>query len=291
MKTNDYILKLRSTSRCSALTVAMCLLIGQLTGLGANTIQFAFTGTVVSTNGAGMNDLPSSVAIGAFCHGHVVYVYNPTPDSNPDPNSGIYNLPPQELTISLTVGNDTFTSGTSYQKTINVVNNSQQPISDHVSYTASEYLINSSAPAGNLQSQNLNVALHTLNLNALLSDGLLATAPRVEDFPITGGGYREVTCYSYRSNAFYYGFTVAIDNISGPPQLAITRAGDLVEVRWSTNLLSYQLESSTNLGVNLANGAWIPQPGSPVVDGSEFKVNVAATNGMQFFRLRKGFPN
>jgi hypothetical protein len=264
------------------------LLLGTTGISSAATVEFSFTGIVTATNGPGMSDLPASVVIGTVCHGRLAYVYNAINDVDPDTHSGIYNFPPDGLTMSLSIGNDAFTTGTNQQRTISVLNDAQQPVSDQLSYSASDYLINGAMPPGNLQSRILSIGLNTTNLSALTSDALPFTPPRIDDFQIVGSaGYRVLSCYSYRSNSFYYGFTVTIDNIIVPPELKIVRAGSQVQVSWPTNLIDYQLESSTNFAGSDVTGHWSAYPQLPIVDAAQFKVGADATNGMQWFRLRR----
>jgi len=109
----------------------------------------------------------------------------------------------------------------------------------------------------------------------LLGGRLAASSPNTVEFAFTG--------------------TVMFTNVPGmsdlpPSRLTISRSGNLLEVRWSTNLTSYQLESTTNMVGGLAHAGWNSYPQPPVSVGSEFKVNVIATNSMQFFRLRKVQP-
>jgi hypothetical protein len=276
-----------------SLSIAAAFLLGtQIAASGADIVEFSFTGKVVATNGPGLSDLPASVIIGASCFGHVAYTYSPKVDTDPSPNAGSYNMSPTELAISLTIANDTFSSGTNQPKTITVYNDAQQPLSDQLAYLAFDYLINGNVAPGNLQNRTLSVGFNTTNLNTLVSDALPVVSPRIEDFPAGGGaGYRLATCYCYRSNAFYYGFSVEIDNIIAFPKLAVNRTGNHLELRWPTNLVGYQIESATNFVAGEVTGHWSPCPQAPLVTGADFKLSVGMTNPMQFFRLRKIDPD
>ena len=74
-----------------------------------------------------------------------------------------------------------------------------------------------------------------------------------------------------------------IANIT-PPSLAVRRSGSNIVLSWPTNASGFTLQSATNL---VPPSNWINSVDARVVIGTEFTVTNTATNGSQFFRLRK----
>ena len=80
------------------------------------------------------------------------------------------------------------------------------------------------------------------------------------------------------------GVSSYIDNIAMQPfpSLAVSRAGTNIVVQWHTNVVSFVLQSTTELPSTLG---WQNVTNSVVVAGSNYTVTLSATNSSRFFRL------
>jgi hypothetical protein len=69
------------------------------------------------------------------------------------------------------------------------------------------------------------------------------------------------------------------------PSLSVSaNSGSSLTVSWPTTATGYQLETSSSLG---SNAVWTVVSGSPIVDGSNYKMTIPTTNSTSFFRLRQ----
>jgi hypothetical protein len=68
------------------------------------------------------------------------------------------------------------------------------------------------------------------------------------------------------------------------PTLAIVRGGANVDLKWPTGAGGFVLETSGSLG---PTASWSTVPSPAVLNGNENVVNLVASPGTHFFRLRK----
>lgn len=82
------------------------------------------------------------------------------------------------------------------------------------------------------------------------------------------------------AGGFWSGITVV--QTPGAPLLAIQPAGGTVRIYWAAPAGGFVLESSTNV-----LGTWSPVSAPYATNASEISVTIAASEPMQFFRLRR----
>jgi hypothetical protein len=77
--------------------------------------------------------------------------------------------------------------------------------------------------------------------------------------------------------------TLTITN-QAAPRLSITRLnGGTNEISWSTNFVSYTLQSAASLQ---GPASWTQVPQSPSVGGESYRVRIRATDAAAYYRLR-----
>jgi hypothetical protein len=67
------------------------------------------------------------------------------------------------------------------------------------------------------------------------------------------------------------------------PALGLTRSGNQIVISWASSPVSYVLEVTDNLS---PPAIWTQAPETPVVNGAQTSITIAASTGTKFYRLR-----
>lgn len=270
--------RLRCLGNCVAGALLACYAAG-------SQVAFQFSAPISLVYGPGINAISNVVSVGATCTG--IVIYNPDaagPDLDPSPNSGLYLFKGTDMKMSLTVGTNLFSSNDSSSCNIRVTYQLLSPPTDGLNYEVNQVLLNGGSVPGATDSQTLDLALSTTNLDALASDALPIQPPPLSDFPFGGGnGYAEVVFYAYKSGAIDYGFSGTLTSLTPLPTLSAQLAGAQLVVSWPTNMPGFQLESTQTPEV--AN-SWTAVTASPTNQNGALAVSLPIDLSTRFFRLK-----
>jgi hypothetical protein len=261
---------------------ALCLFMGALPG--ASGVTFLFSAPISTVYGPGADAISNLVSVGMICTGTVSY--NPSaasPDIDPAPNYGFYTFKGSDMKMSLTVGTNMFSSTDSSSCNIRVAYQLSSPFADGLNYEANQALLNGGPVPGATDTQTLDVALSTTNLQALTSDALPVLVPQLEAFPFgAGSGYVETVFYTYKNGVFNYGFSGTLDSIIPVPPISAQVAGGQLMLSWPTNALGFQLQATPT---PVSPASWTNLTALPIIQDGSFQVAVPVDVNIRFFRL------
>jgi len=181
------------------------------------------------------------------------------------------------------LGNTSFESDPSSQLYIDVENDEAgAPSADRLKYAATGALTKGFPMPGNPNTSFLSLDLTTTNLLALTNDALPTIVPSLTDFVQWGGyGYRVFSCYTYKTNGFFYGFTVEVTSITPMPELHFARQGANCVVSWQADAVDV-LESAGTL-----TGPWAAATNSVSLVNSIRSITFKPVEQRRFFRLKR----